>query len=316
MPAPLGLGDDDTVWLGVGLAVLFFASALVVAGPLTVREGAIYGIALCSPAVMLGVERGNPDLAIFALIAGALLALSGGTLRRVVAYGLLLLAAVLKLYPVLAWGVLALRARYLVFGAMLAAFCIYVAITFDEIRTILDVVPRDILYSYGAGVLADGLVGALDLPGSRTSTLLSAALVLAGGLVALALGLRWRTAGTSLQPDRRLDAFWAGAGIYVGSYAVMHNYDYRLAFLLLAVPGLAHWSGRDAGMPLSSWGLAALLTTLILAARPSYDLAAEEVVNWLLFVYLAAVLVATFPFRARSPASEARLRDLPLSGVV
>ena len=57
VPAPLGLGDDDTVWLGVGLAVVFFVSALAVTGPLTVREGLIYGIALCSPAVMFGVER-------------------------------------------------------------------------------------------------------------------------------------------------------------------------------------------------------------------------------------------------------------------
>ena len=213
-----------------------------------------------------------------------------------IAYGLLFLAAVLKLYPVFAWGVLARQARSLAMGAMLAALCLYLAITFGEIRTILDVVPREILFSYGAGVLADGLVDALDLPGATTSSLLSAALVLAGGLVAFALGLRWRTAGARLQTDPRLDAFWAGAGIYVGSYAVMHNYDYRLAFLLFAIPALAHWSGHaHAPIPMPSWGLFALLTSLVLAARPSDDLAAEEIVNWSLFVYLAAVLVATFP---------------------
>ncbi len=295
VPAPLGLGDDETVWLGVGLAIVFFVSALAVTGPLTVREGVIYGIALCSPAVMLGVERGNPDLAVFALLAGALLALGGGAVRRAIAYGLLFLAAVLKLYPVFAWGVLARRARYAAVGAMLGAFCLYVAITFDDIRTILDVVPKQVLFSYGAGVLADGLVAALDLPGSTTSAILSAALVLAGGLVALALGLRWRAAGAGLQTDRRLDAFWVGAGIYVGSYAVMHNFDYRLAFLLFAIPGLLSWSDRtDTPMPLASWGLAALLTSLLLAARPSEDLAVEEIVNWFLFAYLGAVLVATF----------------------
>ena len=99
-----------------------------------------------------------------------------------------------------------------------------------------------------------------------------------------------------MQTDRRLGAFPAGAGIYVGSYAVMHNYDYRLAFLLLAIPQLAHWSSGQArgSVPLASWGLAALLSSLILAARPTYDLAAEEIVNLLLFVYLAAALVATF----------------------
>ena len=296
VPAPFGLGDEDTVWLGVGLAFVFFVSALAVTGPLTVREGLIYGIALCSPAVMFGVERGNPDLAIFALLASALLALGGGAVRRVIAYGLLFLAAALKLYPVFAWGVLARRARYVAVGAMLAAFCLHMTITFGEIRTILDVVPREILFSYGAGVLADGLVDALDLPGATTSAILTAVVVLTGGLVAFALGLRWRSAGVRLQEDPRLDAFWAGAGIYVGSYAVMHNYDYRLAFLLLAIPALARGSGHGcAPIPMSAWGLAALLTSLILAARQSDDLAGEEIVNWFLFVYLAAVLVATFP---------------------
>lgn len=95
--------------------------------------------------------------------------------------------------------------------------------------------------------------------------------------------------------DRGLDAFWVGAGIYVGSYAVMHNFDYRLAFLLFAMPQLLRWSGRsERSVPFAGWGLAALLTSLLFAARPVYELAAEEVVNWLLFVYLAALLVATF----------------------
>lgn len=294
VPAPVGLGDDDTVWLGIGLAVVFFVSALAVAGPLTVREGVIYGIALCSPAVMFGVERGNPDLAIFALLAGALLALGGGAARRAIAYGLLFAAAVLKLFPVFAWGVLIRQARYSAIGAMIAAFCLYLAIRLAEIRTLLDVVPREILFSYGAGVLADGLVASLDLPGARTSAMLAAALVLAGAVVALTLGLRWRAAGARLQTDGRLDAFWVGAGIYVGSYAVMHNFDYRMIFLLFALPGLVRWSGTtNVSMPLAAWGLAAALTSLLLAARPRDDLAAEEFVNWLLFVYLGAVLVAT-----------------------
>ena len=156
LPAPLGLGDGATVPLGIGLAVLFFVSALAVAGPLTVRGGVLYGIALCSPAVMLGVERGNPDLFIFCLLTAALLALERGPALRVLGAALLVLATLLKFYPVFAWGVL-VRRSVAITAALLAVVGAYVLVTIDEVRTILDIVPKEVLYSYGAGVLADGL---------------------------------------------------------------------------------------------------------------------------------------------------------------
>ena len=59
---------------------------------------------------MFGVERGNPDLFVFAALAAALLLLGLGGLDAV-AYVLLLLATFLKLYPVFAWGVLLQRGR-------------------------------------------------------------------------------------------------------------------------------------------------------------------------------------------------------------
>ena len=70
-----GLGEGDTVPLGVAIGVVFFAAALAVAGPLTLGEGAVYGVALLAPATMLGVERGNVDLLMFALVVLGLLLL-------------------------------------------------------------------------------------------------------------------------------------------------------------------------------------------------------------------------------------------------
>jgi hypothetical protein len=306
--APLGLDESDTVALGVALAVLFFALALAVTGPLTAYEGLLYGIALVSPAVMFGVERGNPDLFVFALLAGALLTFRGGVAARVLSHCLLLLAAMLKLFPFFAWGLLARQRRAATIGlAMLLAFGVYVAAVFEELRVILEVVPREIGQSYGAGVLADGLVDALDLT-SGSAPAISIALVVFGALVAISLGRRWRSRVSVSPSDRRLDALWVGGGIYVGSYAVMHNYDYRLLFLLLAIPQLLRWIREpDGGMPFAGLGLAALMTSLLFAARLVYDLAPEEVVNWFLFVYLAAVLVATFDPRAAGTRSAGRM---------
>ena len=296
--APFGLDESDTAVLGVALAVLFLVFALVVTGPLTAYEGLLYGIALVSPAVMFGVERGNPDLFVFVLVAAALLTFRGGVAMRVLSHGLLLLATMLKLFPFFAWGLLVRQRRAAVVGlAMLAAFGLYVAASFEELRVILEVVPREIWLSYGAGVLADGLVDALDAP-SVWAPAIAIALVVIGALVAVFLGRRWRVRVHASRTDRRLDALWVGAGIYVGSYAVMHNYDYRMIFLLFAIPQLLHWIREpDDAVPLAALGLAVLMTSMLFAARLVDHLAPEEIVNWFLFVYLAAVLIATFDAR-------------------
>jgi hypothetical protein len=231
-----------------------------------------------------------------------------------VAYVLLLLATFLKLYPVFAWGVLLQRGRSLALGVgMVAALTLYVALTLAELRTVLEVVPREILFSYGAGVLADGIVEAAELPGGSTPSILSAGLVILGGFAAVALGVRWRPAVGEPRRDRRSDAFWVGAGIFVGSYAVMHNYDYRLVFLLLAIPQLLRWGREERGaVPRANWILFTLLASLLLAARPVEHLALEEVVNWLLFVALTAALVAVAPLR-RHGARETPLRSAATS---
>ena len=61
----------------------------------------------------------------------------------------------------------------------------------------------------------------------------------------------------------------AWSEIYVGSYAVMHNYDYRLVFLLLAIPQLLRWGREAAGaVPRANWILFTLASLLLAAARP------------------------------------------------
>ena len=69
----------------------------------------------------------------------------------------------------------------------------------------------------------------------------------AGLLAALAL-VALAAARQAELDERRLDAFWAGAAIYVGTYVFSSNFDYRLVFLLLCVPQLCAWR-RDGVAP-------------------------------------------------------------------
>ena len=68
----LGLGNDDTVPLGLALAAIALVAAFaVVPRGAPARDGVVYGAAICSPATMLGLERGNVDVLLFAFLVAA-----------------------------------------------------------------------------------------------------------------------------------------------------------------------------------------------------------------------------------------------------
>ena len=79
----LGLSRADTLGLGLGLAVVFLLVALLVLRPENLSEAVFCWLVLCSPPVLLGVNRANMDLLIFAglALAGWLLTHPARTLR-------------------------------------------------------------------------------------------------------------------------------------------------------------------------------------------------------------------------------------------
>lgn len=326
-PARLGLGEGDTIALALATCALFFLAVSLVIGRVRPREVFIYGAVLLSPAVMFGVERGNNDLLVFALVAAAVYTLRGGAaIIRALSWGLFLLAAVLKLYPVFAFVVLLRQGRRraaVALGATLLPLAVYLASIRDDLRLISEATPRPVSLAYGAGVFLDGaserlagripgVEGLTHAPGRTIAYAFSL-------LVAVALSA-WlaRHVGPTFVDEadaasqRRLDAFWAGAGVYLGTFALGHNWDYRLLFLLLTVPQTVRWarSPRPLGT-VSRWALAGLVGTVWLSLflpRLSVSIPFDELFNWFLFVYLGAGLLITVPAWLARSASGVRIQ--------
>jgi hypothetical protein len=246
-PSFLGLGEGSTFVLGMILSAVFLLAALAVVPPgAGFKVGAVYGAALCSPAAMLGVQRGNVDLAVFALIVLAVLVSRRRLLGLLVSDALVLLAAVLKLFPILAVGFLLPRLQRLAWvgaAAVLSAFAIDVVATRGYIREIFRAVPQVNDTSFGVRRFSEWASAALtDRPSLREWDIAVVIAVFAV-LFLVRRPLRAHLAGAvgDAAAARDLDLFWAGACIYVGSYAVFRSFDYRLVFVLLTLPQLLRW---------------------------------------------------------------------------
>ena len=240
-PTFLGLGPGDTYALGFVVGGAFLLAALAVlprnAG---VLSGALYGVALCSPAVMLGVQRANVDLLLFGLLV--LAALVAG--RVFVSGALIFVAAVLKLFPIFAVGVLLRRVQrtaWIAAGAVLVGFAMYAAATLGTIREIARVVPQVNDQSFGVRRFSDWASAAVT--GHSSPVGWDVAVVVVAVVVAVLLRRRLRA---HLPPSgaRDLDLFWVGACVYVASYALYRSFDYRLCFVLMTFPQLLRWA-RD-----------------------------------------------------------------------
>lgn len=291
-PAFLGIGQGATFALGIAAVLTFLVSVLAVAGRLRPAEGIVYAAALCSPAVMLGIERGNVDLVVFSLLALTLLVFRRSPAGRAVGHGLFLFAGMLKLFPAFGWGpILRQRPRFALAGAagMALVFAVYVGVTLDDIREIRRVSPRVDRYAYGLGPLAD-----LDGPGRIPRGVFEALAVAAG--IAVAALAAWTMRRLATDGDARaVDAFCVGAGVYCGSYLFFYNFDYRLICLLLTLPLLLR-SIRARGPRLAFGGLGLLLVLAALwlgSSLPPLRTSQrfDELVNWVLFVYLGAGLL-------------------------
>ena len=320
LPKYLGLGQGDTVVLGVLLAVVFLATVLVLAGRVSWWRGLIWAAVVVSPPVMYGVERGNIDLAVFVVLAAGVFLLRP---RAVLGSGLFLLAGVLKLFPVFGFGALLQeRGRRLWLAAGVAAgFLAYCLATLHDLRLIKKGTPNGDLLAYGAAVFRDAIVGYGDR--SAIARALPALIVIAALAVAGALLQATRRSWFALAaaPSAELTGFWAGAGIYVGTYAFLYDADYRLVFLLLALPQLLRWAAeRQAVVPFARLGIGLLLLALWFSTDSRYVPAVgwiwthwnahvrvhlDTVFQWLLFAYLLGALLAALP-----PALRLRRRTM------
>ncbi len=304
----LGIDGTDSVWLSILITAAALGVVITLFKGRSVYNGALASLAILSPSVMMGIERGNIDLFILALVGAAAITIAGPAPNRMPwAVALVELAIVLKLYPLFC---VALAARFnkrtLLFAVALAVLSVvYFAFIFDYILIIRQNTPTTFKLSYGYKVIFLGLdhmrAEAGVSPIELANTVLPVSLVVVALIFAIVAALRtFRHGSLVCQIVEGVPgvAFLFGAGIYCGSFLLGTNFIYRLMFLLLCLPQLQDWSsaGDRTGTIARVFQVAILLVLWSSGNSNGHTtfMIVPQLMDWLLFFGLTTILLVNF----------------------
>jgi hypothetical protein len=238
----LHLHRSDNFLLGCAFVISFLATAFIAIRPRKMSEALIWPLLFAAPPVLLGIQRGNNDLAVFSLVAlAAWLAPGPAAWRRVGAIALIAAATGLKYYPFFAvTGFLLIRpirSAALWFGLAVCAAGWALASVWPEMSRADFQISNDV-HHLGAEILLRDL----DCD-DKWARILSAAVVLGAGAWLWRSG-RTRVTEFATDHDVELVAFAMGASILLSCFLARANHGYRWVYILLLLPWL--WRGRPA----------------------------------------------------------------------
>jgi hypothetical protein len=299
----LGIKESDATWLSIVVAVFALAVIVGLSKSRAVADGILIGAAILSPSVLMGVERGNIDLLILALVGGGALFFETRTLgRTVLATFVIGIAGALKLYPFFCIGLVAgFSRRFILFAVGLTIVgSIYFSFISDYVALIRHNTPTTFILSYGY------LSGFLGLDHLRTEAGLSA-IGLAGTWVPIlcCIFVLMAALGTTTNHITRHKlfllvgegaegvSFLFGASIYCGTFMLGTNFIYRLMFLLLCLPQLLDWARGPGGVAASRVILILIMSALWLSGSANGHATfsiAPQFLHWALLYLLAVVI--------------------------
>lgn len=330
----MGLNRSHTIPLALLFISLFFIGAYIFLPKMSNATACVLLAGICSPAVLFGIELGNVDLVMFFLLG-----LSIVLVRKhyVLATLSIWFAFALKLFPIFGVTIL-LRQKQQVFvrlciiTALLAGF--YAWFTFNDLLLIYYATPKQTLSQYGVNVLWVKAVGWLRAVWGYDT---EAAAKLVSYFVVVFILFRavsnlWADKAVLVENEFELDAFRTGSAVYLGTFMLGNNFDYRLMFLLFTVPQLLSWARRSndgirrlsvltlIAIYISFWDIFILSNVTyrgchwqlkggcIPWAGGSIALVVDELCNWTVFYAMAHLLFLSTPEWVRQCVRQLRYR--------
>jgi len=319
----LGLEQRNTIFLGVFFALIFYVITLIIIGRLNYQEAIVYALILCSPPVMLLVERGNVDIVIYSWLGVALMIIknSRALIFRLCAYLLIFFWGVIKLFPIFGLAVIIKEKRnlFLFLAAIFTtAFITYFLASIGEMKTISSFHDGlRIWYSFGYKVLFGAVKyilsrltsGETDIKEKLKYMMYIIMILYTMSILTRVLLSKFKffkewlssdfvstDSDKSLDKSRYIDYFRLAAAIHLGNFLVIGMlFDYKLTFLIFALPQILDWIKQENQLSLpSSMALVAMVATFY-ASPFLYPWLVDEMINWLLAANLLYISLLSMP---------------------
>ncbi|GCA78478.1 hypothetical protein MiTs_00459 [Microcystis aeruginosa NIES-2521] len=322
----LGLEQRDTIFWGVLFALIFYGITLIIIGRLNYQEAIVYALILCSPPVMLLVERGNVDIVIYSWLGVGLMIIknSRALIFRLCAYLLIFFWGVIKLFPIFGLAVIIKEKRnlFLFFSAIFTiAFITYFLASIEEMKTISQAFDVDrVWFRFGHQALFLKVKPFLsnlslftggDIDIKKTIRYIIYIIMSLLTLLILTRFLlskfksfqQWLSsdfvstdAGKSLDKSPYIDYFRLAAGLYIGNFLVIGLVmDYKLTFLIFALPQILDWIKQENQLSLSSSIALVAIVSTFYASPLLHPWLIDEIINWLLLFNLLYISILSMP---------------------
>ena len=310
----LGLTHQNIFFAGVIIGLLFIITIFKILGRITPAQGIYCALVICSSSTVLAVERGNNDLIIFMLMALAVyLTSSAQSGKNVLTGAVVITASILKLYPIFSLPMLldSGKPRFIKLAlAVMVVFIIYLIANLVDLSFILQNTPHGGNRSFGSAILPSKLLLTFNqqlfienrqhfIYAARLIGSISLLLVLAGVLFS------WRhsfknSRQVTTTDQFKLNLFRTGVSIYIGTFALGYNFDYRLIFLILTVPQLLDWYASSLAVKRHAFVTLGLILALMQWNFFSTEwnmriITLNELTSWVLLGYLWYLFLASLP---------------------
>ena len=234
-----GLTQDHSKFAAILLMSFFFLLSIRILRPENGNEFLLSAMLLLSPAVLLGVERGNNDLIIFILLGLAVFSLNNkNNLLDLIAYFFLFLASILKFYPIASFlifvRIIKDYKKFWMFALFsILFFGVYAVFSFSDFEYLKNIVPKPHgRFTFGAAIFFEWILD--EWPVNAMYIYFMAVAVFF-----LAFLLSSRT-GLSEVRNNSINTifFLVGSLNILFCFFANTNYDYRCIFFVLILPWL------------------------------------------------------------------------------
>ena len=308
----LPIDSNSTVAIAIGMITIFYVFIFWLIGRLNINEGIYYGLIMCSPPVMLAVERGQTDLIIFILCALSVLIIKKNY-HTFWAYTFVIVASFLKLSPfaaIIAFLNEKKKGSLIVFFILLSIGIIYISLNWRDIIYMSHNFQekfwsKDVTIQYGCLVF----LNLLDYYPvfHNIFSFIPKKIIAYAAIAVLILTLLFvakKQKSFKLNIDQ-LFSFKIGACLYIGTFLIGNNYNYKFIFLIFAMPQLFAWVKYNKEIRTAAM---LVLTGIIITFWSNvlfdkfyffvYTLM-EESINWYIFAFLIFMMIHTLPLWAK-----------------